>query len=543
MAMPPATALRPAALAFSAVLLLSANAAGQGAPPPGRSPTIAALEARAAELRLTPAQAQQLRVIDVDAEIEAAPRLAERRVLELKLRRQQLTDPTRPDAASAQRLDELAVQIARAEREAADKALAVLTLAQRTRLADANLDLAPAPQAAPAAAAAGEDSRLVTFEVSEAITQRLMQWAQWFLFIVAAPLTLFLATLTVWGVRSYADFKKRIAEGAGAIDAQTKAASEHLDAQTQAAQKRVAVQMKDAEALGKQTEELRRRIGEVSALEKNVRELGEKVSKIEQVVKFKDSKALTPELKTQLLDSISRYRDFLLSLGANAGEVVEIEVIRPKKGEAENAYYVSGRMVIAEALVGDADVLYRGYTHHVLGQSRPKRPLTPFNSIHSALADYLPCTFNDSPLFGEIGAKALKSTVPYMRNLEADESFHLTTGWEAPYVGAGGWETTFWALRKLVGAKTLDPILVSIWKSQPKIEDTQASWAAFANAVVDRIEAARPRSVAKARTAFTGRGLDLSGASPLPAPSATPPNAPKGRRRSPPQAPAQSGSG
>jgi hypothetical protein len=348
-----------------------------------------------------------------------------------------------------------------------------------------------------------------------------------------------LATLTVWGVRSYADFRKRIAAGAAEIDTQTKAAHASLEAQTQTAQKLVAAQMKDAEVLAKQAQELRRRIGEVSALEQNVRELGEKVSKIEQVVKFKNSKALTSDLRTQLLSSIGRYREFLLNLGADAGEVVEIEVRPSKKGEFDNAYYVSGCMVIAEALVGDPDVLYRGYTHHVLGQSRPKRPQTPFNAIHSALADYLPCTFNDSPLFGETAAKALKSPDPYMRNLERDEPFHLTTGFEAPYEGAGGWETTFWALRKLIGAKALDPLLVSTWKSQPKIEDTQGSWAAFANAVVARIEAIRPQSAATARATFTDRGLDLSSTSSSPAPSAAPPKAPS-RRRSRPPAPSHS---
>src|SRR4051794_1387648 len=99
-----------ATLVACLLLLAATPAMGQGAA--DGAALVEALQARAGALRLTDAQKQQLNLLRIDAQIEAAPLIAERRVLTLKLRRQQLSDPAQAATGDpAARLEQLDAQI------------------------------------------------------------------------------------------------------------------------------------------------------------------------------------------------------------------------------------------------------------------------------------------------------------------------------------------------------------------------------------------------------------------------------------------------
>ena len=72
-----------------------------------------------------------------------------------------------------------------------------------------------------------KDSKLVEFETSEAIAERMIKWAQWFALLVGAPLAILALVLTFdFGIRSYADFRDRLNKAREAIERQMQKAEE-----------------------------------------------------------------------------------------------------------------------------------------------------------------------------------------------------------------------------------------------------------------------------------------------------------------------------
>ena len=510
-----ARSARCQATLVACVLLLAAGpAVGQGG---DGARYVEAVQARAGALRLTDAQKQQFNLLRIDAEIAAAPLVAERRVLALKVRRQQLADPGQVAAdASAARLEQLDAEIARAERETALKALIVLTPKQRSLVAAEDLP-APASVAASAAAAPaapeGRDAKLVEFETSDAIAERLLKWAQWFALAVGLPLAILAAVLAILGVRSYADFRATVEKARDGIDTDLKAEREKIDGELKAARDAVEQQMKDAAGLQTELVALRARLGEVSELESSVRDIAAKVTRIEQFVGFEKSTALTPRLQARLEAVLTRYRQWLLGIGVKPGKPVTVH-IDPKT--RDNAYYMApNKMVIAKALAGDPDVLLREYSHHVLMEARPRKR-EGFGSIQSGLADYLPCSFNGQPLFAAKAApvfnRLFKETVfpnGYVRRMDNDVALDLGQTTVAPHPVGEAWGGAFWEIRSLLGAGAADPLLLEAWKTSPSIDDTQAGWTAFAGAVMALAEARHAKEAPKVRAIFAKRWADL----------------------------------
>jgi hypothetical protein len=514
-----ARSARGQATLVACVLLLAASPAlGQGGA--DGAAFVEALQARAGALRLSDVQKQQLGLLRIDAQIEAAPLVAERRVLALKLRRQQLADPAQVAAAgpSAARLEQLDAGIARAERETARKALTILSAKQRALVAADDVPAA-APSAATAAAAApatpeGRDAKLVEFETSDAIAERLLKWAQWLAIAVGLPLAILAAVLATLGVRSYADFRASVDKAREGIDTDLKIEREKVDGELKAARKAVEQQMQDAAGLQTELVALRTRLGEVSELESSVRDIAAKVTRIEQFVGFEKSTALTPKLQASLEAALTRYRQWLLGIGMKPGKPVTVH-IDPKT--RDNAYYMApNKMVIAKALAGDPDVLLREYSHHVLIEGRPGRKREEFTSIQSGLADYLPCSFNGGPLFAVKAAPVFNRLFKedlfpngYVRRMDNDIPLDLGQTTVAKQPMGEAWGGAFWEIRSLLGAGAADPLLLEAWKTSPSIDDTPAGWTAFIGAVIAGAQARHPKEVAKVRAIFAKRWPDL----------------------------------
>jgi hypothetical protein len=347
----------------------------------------------------------------------------------------------------------------------------------------------PALSAEPAAPAA-KDSKLVEYEVSEAIVERLMKWAGWFGFAVGIPMGVLALILTVLGVRSYQDLQQRLA----------------------AARTEVENRKAEADSLQKDYDGLRRRYLELEGLEHKVREIAGRVDVIEKEVGFAKSKAMTPRLQASLEDTLRRYRAWLAERGAVIGESVTISV--PDDGKQENAWYEDGRIIIDKRLARDPDVMTREYARHVLEVLRAAAGWVDFTGLYSGVADYLACSFSGSPIFGAKAGPVFnrilrRNQFPngYVRTLANNR--RIDQDGEAHDVGEA-WAGAFWELRSVLDPRTFDTLLLEAWRTAPGIVDSRDGRLDFAKRLTALLLQKAPDKRSAVQAVFARRGLDVS---------------------------------
>jgi hypothetical protein len=359
-----------------------------------------------------------------------------------------------------------------------------------------------------------KDSKLVEFEVSEAIAERLIKWAQWFGLAVGIPMAILALMLTVLGVRSYRDVRRRLAdarlEAERRMAEATELKTEFERRMAEATELKTEFDQRRAEAAALKTEgaDLRQRFAQLSELEGNVRAIAGRVDRLEEAVAFETSRELTPKLRKALEATLDRYRAWLDARGIGELETVSVSVTRLTD---LNAYYEPGRIIIDVRIAKDPDVILREYTHHLLENLRPAGDGSRDNPIHSGLADYLPCSFNERPEFAVISAPAFRKvdpTVPqgYLRRLDNDK--RLDRDGEEHEVGEG-WGAAFWALRGKVAARALDTLLLDAWKTASSVADSPLGRTAYANRVAALAARDSPAFGAAALAEFARRGLDV----------------------------------
>jgi hypothetical protein len=494
----------------------AAETAGAAAAPSG-VPLLDALLRYADRLRLSSDQARELRVLRLDLQKNVTQLAARRRALELELLRQQASDPAgfTPANEALRQIEELGTQIERARHDALAQTLAKLTAEQRSQIVqppfplfapvradeagDAQLDR----QIAAALDRRLKDSKVVEYETSEAITERLMGWAKTFGWVVGILLAILFAVLGLLGIKTYSDFKK-LAESAG----------DEVKTEKETASGEIAKLMAEADSLKPQLAAARQQMEEVAALKQSMSEVTAKVERIEKVVTFRQSEALTPALKTSLESTIEAYRQHLEKIGfPTEGSPVSVSV----DPTLDNAHYryESNEIVIGAALVHDPDVAVREYVRHVLEHMHPEGSYT---AILSGLADYLTCSFTNHAKLGEKSAVALNRLYGrkefkhgYLRTMDNRRRFdELASNAEMHDVGEV-WGGLFWATRKLMGRDDADRLLLTVWKETPSRNDSPASFAAFAGKVVALARQDYPGHAADILDVIQRRGLALAG--------------------------------
>jgi hypothetical protein len=131
----------------------------------------------------------------------------------------------------------------------------------------------------------------------------------------------------------------------------------------------------------------------------------------------------------------------------------------------------TGTMIIQKRYASVPDFLNQEYMHHVLyGRSGiPDGSLSAYSAIESGLATYFPCSYRNSPRFGE------DATVP-----PADDSF-LDLSEKRPFGdlrddndataakdGAEIWGAAFWEMRRVLGQAAADKLLFDAWQAFPR---------------------------------------------------------------------------
>lgn len=211
---------------------------------------------------------------------------------------------------------------------------------------------------------------------------------------------------------------------------------------------------------------------------------------------FVKSAALTPELASVLEKKLKEFQDYLRSIGLQADTKSRVHIC-PHNEMTESAYCYYNpeaeggpQLVVDSQYAEDADLVLREYCHHVLSANRPAglpvysgpwKAYWPHFSIESALAYYLPCSFNNNPIFAAI---AVRKGLPSIDLTKSHTLTELVANQYAMYEkNAEIWGHLFWKLRGKLGGQKIDPLLVRAWFTLTENTPADAQTKAFGRAL------------------------------------------------------------
>jgi hypothetical protein len=176
-------------------------------------------------------------------------------------------------------------------------------------------------------------------------------------------------------------------------------------------------------------------------------------------------------LKEHLQATVSRFRAFLQGKGFDGLDdqisvfVYSKDLPPPKQygipGDQPNSFYIDNTLFIHKDLSEDDSVALREFTHYALLKAVGSE-LFRQTEVESGLADYLPATFLDSPVFG----RNLRKSVGIMsalltRSIDNAKSYDaVPTDWFSRGVV---WAGALWACRQRAG-QGVDDLVLSAWR-------------------------------------------------------------------------------
>ena len=323
-----------------------------------------------------------------------------------------------------------------------------------------------------------KDQKLVEIEATEAIITKLVSWAKLLGFFVGIPLAIMALVLGFLGFRTYSDFTAIVDTGKKEIKDTFDKEREKAQQQANIFKRQAEIFKSDSDQLAQSSEELKAKyqqlktqLAGIDTLAKDVKTLATKLEKIEERIGIEPSALLTPDLRKDLENSLTEFRNYLINLG-----------FKPKPGNLQvsvdakylNAIYVPGenRIILGPSMVRQKQVAYYIYTLHALGRASTTDYSNPAAGLQSGLADYFACSFSNNPVLGATKEeKATGGDKPYIRNLK---NLRRLTELEAPAKEKGAaaahdagevWGGAFWELREQIGQTVTDKLLFSTWSN------------------------------------------------------------------------------
>ena len=307
-----------------------------------------------------------------------------------------------------------------------------------------------------------KDQRTVEIETSVAIASRLSEWAKLFGLFAGIPLAILVLTLAVLGIKSYTDLSTSIDSRKTSIQESLKQANEQVSALNNKGRELMAEYQKQEKNLQL-----------VANLSDDIKNIDNKVDTLAKKVgvTFTPSSALEPAQANTILTALKTFQAYLRSVGfmLQAEEVaVDVEPGPTTARGNAVAYYDEDRRTIhvAKPFASNSDEIVSVYTETKMGVV-PIKSSDPtlswvYSHIGRGLAEYLWCSFKESPRFGTPG------------NLYDFENAPDFTGVKPYYeeTNTAIWAGAFWELRQMLGKTTADKLLVATWNklkvSQPR---------------------------------------------------------------------------
>jgi hypothetical protein len=230
---------------------------------------------------------------------------------------------------------------------------------------------------------------------------------------------------------------------------------------------------------------------EFVALQERVEKISAKVEKLEQAT-FEPSSALTPKLQSDLQAAFDVYQTYLRGLGYKPPTEGPVAIFVDPN--LKNAEYRGNRIIIGKKLADDNDALFRELSHHAMQAKGNWDNWTDHeNNVESGLADYFPCSYRDSPLFGERIIEVYRDLPEYknkraLRRMDNDRKFNEAVD-ASDYHDVGEiWSGAFWEIRDRLRPSAADKLLYSTFMELQPFNGGGSFGASFVKTL---IEAAR----------------------------------------------------
>jgi hypothetical protein len=505
--------------------------------PSSVEPPIAGILEQASRLRLTIEQKAQLNQLELDFEEKAARLISEQQLLELELRRSNLSNSTPLNLTSEQLalIDEKMAELRLAWLGALEKAIAVLSSAQQAKLR-LNIGLIPTFETTPGQSDEGldaritrivsahlKDSKVVEIETAQAIADRLFSWSKSFALAVGVPLTLGAFFLGVFGYQKYSDFTSTISSAEQkALNQITKVA-----AQTGEEFEGRATKLRQGYA------KLESQLLENETLPAKVQDLSNRLRHLEEL-RIGGPTEISDLAKSSFLTNLEKYRFYMRNIGY---QIPDKDLnINFDAEQTINVYYtLDGNSIVADPrLASDPETMYHAYTHHVLQVVNPKSYVSNIWTaavLYEALSYYLPCSYEGTSKFGVKYVKTFAKDLPsdkvqlgYLLNLQSTSKIISEPEVEPPketepHRAAEAWAAALWEIRATLGCspdvaqcERADKILLAVWASPwlDQASSSKNSSSNFAQAIIAAIAGSGMAEEAKqARSIFQRRGLEL----------------------------------
>jgi hypothetical protein len=493
-------------------------------------PPIARILEQAGRLRLTTDQQTQLNQLALDFEAKAARLISEQQLLEVELRRSNLSNGTPLNLTSEQLalIDKKTAELRLAWLGALEKAITVLSPDQRAKLR-LNIGSIPKFEWTPGQSeedldaritrvlsAQLKDSKVVEIETAQAIADRLFSWGKSFALVAGVPLTLGAFLLGLFGYQKYSDFTSTVSSAEQkALDQINKAAvqtGEEFEGR--------------ATKLRQGYEKLESQLRETETLPAKIQDLSNRLQLLEQIEIGGPAKI--PDLaKSALLTNLEKYRDYMRQIGYQI-PATKLNIKFDPQVTA-NAYYtaIENSIVMDPTLADDPETMYHAYTHHVLKEVNPKAwdaAISTVAALNEALSVYLPCSYEGASKFGGKFVQTFAKVLPpdmaklgYLHNLQNTSKIASETEIE-PHKAGEPWAAALWEIRATLSCspdvaqcERADRILLAAWAS-PWLDQASPKTAGqhFAQAIVAAIAGSgTAEEVKQARSVFQRRGLSL----------------------------------
>ena len=510
---------RPEASVVAALTLLSAGMRLGSAGVIDEFSPVAPILAASEILALTPQQRSVLIDIDLDFRAAAVQLLNERELLRIGAQRARGAGAATPAMTEDQlrAIEGKTLELKLAWLTALTRARATLSPEQQVKLPE-RVGSPPAfATDASAADPAGldaligdavarrlKDAKVVEIETTQAIAERLFGWAKSFGLVVGVPVGLLALVLGGLGIKSYSDFSALVGS-----------ARKEVTESIEDARKSAAEIAGQAEKLRDDYAKLQTQFGEVSALARNVQALSNKVQRIEEEISIHNPQDLPAAVRKNLESSIAQYRKYFENIGYKPpSDRIEIEI---DNKDSMNAYYDGKKIVMDRRMAEMPDVIYRSYTHRALESVRGLGIQNDrLRAIESGLSDYFPCSYQDSPRFGQRFVEEFAPRLPpewvqrgALRDMVNTIGFDTVIGAEEHAAGEA-WSGAFWEIRGLLGRDRADALLFQTWSEKLAGRPAGTLWERFAEGLVRQAAATIGQSEARQIEAvFEARGLAL----------------------------------
>jgi hypothetical protein len=243
---------------------------------------------------------------------------------------------------------------------------------------------------------------------------------------------------------------------------------------------------------------------EVASVADEVTSVAQRVKRIEEAVIIQPSASLTPALEEKLQTSLSKFYEYLITLGFETGESPPTLALSSDMPGV--AYYDRNQnvMFIGESMAENSYVCLRTYAEYALISTAPEPAENWAHNylvVESGLANYFPCSFaDDASLGASLGVYNLEDGRKFTEDL---------TEPVLPQTAGVVWASAFWDIRKRLQKEVTDRLLLSAWKTQSladlRSDDPKSFLRALMNEARHSIDSVAVDTI---RSVFQRRGLE-----------------------------------